>query len=99
MVSLSGPQAYAPAAAFDSFLESEGFSGGYEFSTYTGDALDDADVVYTDVWVSMGDEAEETERIQQLQPYTVSMELLRQAKPDALFMHCLQAHPVMEFTR
>ncbi len=98
-VSLSGPQAYAPAAEFDSFLASEGFSGGYEFSTHTGDALDHADVVYTDVWVSMGDEGEESERIQQLQPYTVSMELLRQAKPDALFMHCLPAHPGMEVTR
>ena len=51
-----------------------------------------ADLLYTDVWVSMGKEAESAGRIQQLKGYQINAELLRQAKPDALVMHCLPAY-------
>ncbi len=62
------------------------------------EAVADADVVYTDVWISMGDEAEETERVEIFQPYRVTSELMAGAKDDALFMHCLPAHRGMEVT-
>ena len=52
----------------------------------------DADVVYTDVWTSMGDEAESVTRMKAFKSYTVGPRLLAQAKPDALFMHDMPAH-------
>lgn len=54
-------------------------------------ALDNVDVVYTDVWVSMGDEAEAAKREIDLKPYQVNEELMALANDDAIFMHCLPA--------
>ena len=57
------------------------------------DAVEDADVVYTDVWVSMGEPVEVwAERIEALAPYQVNTELMAKAKPTAVFMHCLPAY-------
>ena len=57
------------------------------------DAVKDADVVYTDVWVSMGEPVEVwTERMEALAPYQVNTELMAKAKPTAVFMHCLPAY-------
>ena len=57
------------------------------------DAVKDADVVYTDVWVSMGEPVEVwTERIEALAPYQVNTELMAKAKPTAVFMHCLPSY-------
>lgn len=57
------------------------------------DAVKDADVVYTDVWVSMGEPVEVwAERIEALAPYQVNAELMAKAKPTAVFMHCLPAY-------
>jgi ornithine carbamoyltransferase len=55
-----------------------------------------SDVLYTDVWVSMGKEAESAERLQLLQGYQVNARLLQQANPGALVMHCLPAYRGME---
>lgn len=55
------------------------------------EALKDSDVVYTDVWVSMGDEKEEAQRKEDFLPYQVNEELMGLAKPTAIFMHCLPA--------
>ena len=55
-------------------------------------ASKDADAVYTDVWVSMGEPKEVwDQRVKLLQPYQVNMEVIKNAKPDVLFMHCLPA--------
>jgi ornithine carbamoyltransferase len=51
-----------------------------------------ADLLYTDVWVSMGKEAESAERIQQMQGYQINQRLVQLAKPGALVMHCLPAY-------
>ena len=55
-------------------------------------AASGADLLYTDVWVSMGKEAEAKERIQILTGYQINQRLVRLAKPDALVMHCLPAY-------
>ncbi|HEO71513.1 MAG TPA: ornithine carbamoyltransferase [Candidatus Hydrogenedentes bacterium] len=60
--------------------------------------LKDADAVYTDVWASMGQEAEADERKRVFAPYQVNARLMAMAKPDAVFMHCLPAHRGEEVT-
>jgi ornithine carbamoyltransferase len=57
-----------------------------------------ADAVYTDVWVSMGEEAEQARRLQDLAPYQINAELMALAQPHAVFMHCLPAHRGQEVT-
>jgi ornithine carbamoyltransferase len=67
----------------------------------TGDpaeAAEGADAVYTDVWVSMGDEAEAAERRAALAPYQVNAELLAHASDRAIVLHCLPAHPGEEIS-
>ena len=61
-------------------------------------AAKDADVLYTDVWVSMGKEAEAADRLKVLAPYQVNAAVLKQAKPGALVMHCLPAYVGKEIT-
>ncbi len=91
-ISLAGPKGFEPGAELDALLAKEGFSGGYQFTTDPFEAVKDADVVYTDVWVSMGKEEESRERIRLMSPYSVTGKLFAAAKPDAYFMHCLPAH-------
>jgi ornithine carbamoyltransferase len=56
------------------------------------EAVRGAQIVYTDVWVSMGKEAEAAERIRLLTGYQINESLVRLARPDALVMHCLPAY-------
>jgi len=62
------------------------------------DAMKNADLVYTDVWTSMGFEAEDTDRKAVFKDWQVNAELMKHANPDALFMHCLPAHRGEEVT-
>jgi ornithine carbamoyltransferase len=62
------------------------------------EAAEDADVIYTDVWASMGQESEAESRRKIFAPYQVNSELLRHARFDAMFMHCLPAHRGEEVT-
>ena len=62
------------------------------------EAAEGADAVYTDVWVSMGDEAEAARRRADLAPYQVNAELLAAASEQAIVLHCLPAHPGEEIT-
>jgi len=62
------------------------------------EAVAGADIVYTDVWASMGQESEAEQRRDAFRPYQVNSDLFQLAKPDALFMHCLPAHRGEEVT-
>ena len=63
-----------------------------------GVALQNVDVIYTDVWVSMGDEAEKTKRENDFAPFQVNADLMALANEDAIFMHCLPAIRGQEVT-
>jgi ornithine carbamoyltransferase len=62
------------------------------------EAVRGAHAIYTDVWVSMGDEADAGRRRELLAPYRIDTELLAQARDDAIVLHCLPAHPGEEIT-
>ncbi len=62
------------------------------------EAVKNADVIYTDVWVSMGDEAEAEMRLKVFRPYQVNEKLVKYAKSNYIFMHCLPAHRGYEVT-
>ena len=62
-------------------------------------ALQGASVIYTDVWTSMGQEAERETRLRDFSEFTITPELVDKAKKESIFMHCLPAHPGEETTR
>ena len=62
------------------------------------EAVEGADVVFTDTWTSMGQEHERAKRLDDLEPYRLDAALLAHASPDAFVMHCLPAHPGEEIT-
>lgn len=94
-VVLSGPSGYEPRPQIKELFEKEELPP-IQWTQDAETAVRGADVVYTDVWVSMGDEAEEEKRLQELRPYSVTAELFSLAKPDAYFLHCMPTHPGQE---
>jgi len=92
-IALAGPAGYEPRPEIRAQLKADGLKETFTFTTDAAAAVRDADMVYTDVWVSMGMEAEKAERLKLMQPYQVNAQLMALAKPSAYFMHCLPAHP------
>ena len=90
-ISLGGPAGHAPGPEIARFSRRKGLPN-FEFTTDPFEAVEGADLVYTDVWSSMGQE-KAAARTAQMRPYAVTSKLFAAAKPDALFMHCLPAHP------
>lgn len=88
------PEELRPPADVLAWAEAEG--GRIEVSSDPQAVARDADAVVTDTWVSMGDE--DTNRHNLLAPFRVDSHLMRAAKPDAVFMHCLPAHRGEEVT-
>ena len=91
-ITLCGPEAYAPDARIGKLLAEAGLDKTFHFTTNPMEAASGADVVYTDVWVSMGDEDEREKRFREMVPFQVNGAVMGEAKPDAFFLHCLPAH-------
>lgn len=95
------PDGYLPdpdvVARADAIAQGNG--GAVRVVTDPREAVDGARAVYTDVWVSMGDEQEEAERLRVFAPYRVDEALMDAAAPDAIAMHPLPAHDGLEITR
>jgi ornithine carbamoyltransferase len=94
------PPGYEPDAAIWQQAEGLAAAEGTELR-WTADpasAVEGADVVYTDAWFSMGEEAERELRQPIFEPYQVNARLMRGARPGALVMHCLPAHRGQEIT-
>ncbi|GAA1797921.1 ornithine carbamoyltransferase [Leucobacter iarius] len=93
-IRVAGPAGYHPRA--DIIAEAEAIAartgGSVTVLTDPAAAVAGADAVITDTWVSMGQESEKAERIETFGAYRVTPELMAQAKPDAIFLHCLPAY-------
>jgi ornithine carbamoyltransferase len=92
-ISLAGPAGFEPKERIRAQLKAEGRPVDFEFTTDPMKAVEGADIVYTDVWASMGQEEQAPARIARMRPFAVTARVFGAAKPDALFMHCLPAHP------
>jgi ornithine carbamoyltransferase len=96
-VKIVSPKKYWP----DDFYvrEAKKFGINVEITDKVEDSTKNADVVATDTWVSMGDETQKQQRLKDFKGYTVNDKLMKQAKPDALFLHCLPAYYDYEVTK
>jgi ornithine carbamoyltransferase len=94
-VAVATPKGYEPNAEI---VEVASRSGNITLTRDAAEAVAGAHAVYTDVWASMGQEAEAAERARIFAPYQVNEKLFAQARPDAVFMHCLPAKRDLEVT-
>jgi ornithine carbamoyltransferase len=94
------PAGYEPSAAFTEAATEDALAtgGGVSLVTDPRDAVRAAHAVYTDVWVSMGQEADRERRLRDLEPYRIDADLLALADDDGVAMHCLPAHVGEEIT-
>lgn len=93
-VRVAGPASHQPNSAFvaDARQRAAETGGSVWVGTDPVEAVQGADVVVTDTWVSMGQEAEKAERLATFTSYQVNAELMAHARPDAIFLHCLPAY-------
>ena len=99
-MAVATPPGYEPKPEIVAWAKEDGRDTGFEL-TITNDpveAVREADAIYTDVWASMGQEAEKEARKKIFMPYQVNRELFSKARPDTYFMHCLPAHRGEEVT-
>jgi ornithine carbamoyltransferase len=99
-ITIAAPKGYEPHPAIVRLAKSAARKSGAQITIMNdpSQAVRGADVVYTDVWTSMGQEKEAQERQERFQGFQVNADLLAQAKSDVLFMHCLPAHRGQEVT-
>lgn len=95
-ICLVGPKQAKPSSHY---LNVESFSGSIQFQTDIRKGLKDADFVYTDTYVSMGQESEAESRKKLFAPYQLNARVMSFAKKDAMAMHCLPAHRGEEVTK
>ncbi len=89
---LCGPKGYEPQKELYEQFAADKLAPNFSFTNDPESAAKNADMIYTDVWVSMGMEEEKARRLKEFQGYQVNEHLMALAKPDAFFMHCLPAH-------
>jgi ornithine carbamoyltransferase len=92
-LALAGPRGHEPGERIRALARAGGLAADFTYSADPMEAVAGADIVYTDVWASMGHEKDAAARHALMRPYAVTARLFAAAKPDALFMHCLPAHP------
>ncbi len=99
-ISVGCPAGYEPKSEIVETAKKNAFIAGssVQITHSPQEAIANANAVYTDVWSSMGKEAESSERIKSFSPYQVNSALFALAKPDAVFLHCLPAHRGEEVT-
>ena len=99
-MNIACPKGYEPKPAVLKWARKQGEKTGAKFEVMVdpNDAVKNADAIYTDVWVSMGQEAEREKRLKIMAPYQVNLKLFNKAKKDAIFLHCLPAHRGEEVT-
>jgi ornithine carbamoyltransferase len=99
-ITLACPKGYEPDPEVVSRAKEEAKRNAskVEVTSDPKKAVKEADIVYTDVWASMGKEKEHEKRVKVFKPYQVNTKLIREAKEDYLFMHCLPAHRGEEVT-
>lgn len=99
-ISVATPPGYSCDTKYVSLAEKISSETGshIEITSDAKKAVSDADVVYTDTWVSMGMEEEKEQRIKAFTPYQVNSALFSVANPDAVFLHCLPAYRGFEVT-
>ena len=99
-VAVATPKGYEPKKEVVAAALLNATQNGCEIMVTTDPqkAVAQADVVYTDVWASMGQEAEHLSRVRIFKPYQLNSKLLAAAAPGALVMHCLPAHRGEEIT-
>jgi ornithine carbamoyltransferase len=83
------PEGYEPESEF---VETARRDGEVLITNDPNEAAQNADVIYTDVWTSMGQEEESAQRLEVFPPFQVNAQLMSHAKPDAIVLHCLPAH-------
>jgi len=99
-ITLGCPKGYEPnpGVVSQAQKESERTGGEVRVTNDPKEAVKSADIIYTDVWTSMGREQEHEERLNKFSPFQVNTQLVKEAKEDYLFMHCLPAHRGEEVT-
>lgn len=99
-LSIATPEGYEPKREVlePSLVEAAKSGAKIEVTNDPHNAIKDASIVYTDVWVSMGKEKEYKKRLKAFRPFQVNLDLLKNARPDYLIMHCLPAHRGEEIT-
>lgn len=96
---IASPSGYMlPEEDFDKAAGLQTGSASIQIYSTPDAAVAEADIIYTDVWISMGQENERADRLQVFPPYQLNQQLLQKAKPDCLVMHCLPAHRGEEIT-
>ena len=99
-ITVCSPKKYLPSEQFikEAKREAAKQSAEVKITEDPVEAVKDADIIYTDVWVSMGKEQELEERLRAFKPYQVNLELLRRAPEHVMVMHCLPAQRGLEIT-
>jgi len=99
-MSIATPLSYQPSAEIAQKANELAQKSGSKiwFTDYPTEAVEGADVLYTDVWVSMGQDKEQTQRLMDFEGFQINDELLSEAKSDAVVMHCLPAHRGQEIS-
>ena len=96
-IKIVSPKKYWPDEYF--VKEAKKFGINVDITDKVEGSTDGADVVATDTWISMGDEAEKEKRVKEFQGYTIDEKLMSRANKDAIFMHCLPAYYGYEVTK